>query len=140
MSQKARRSDVGSNREKCRFFQDSMGGLADEYRNDLRNLADESPVILVTVRDDQAEKGVVRVVEPEDRRKRHRFVWASVDRPAHIEYQSPVSRFNLDAGATYFSGSAMNSDSHRSSRTMAASVGICYPCGRFHALAFPRRW
>ena len=86
---RCRRNPAGSSRDagrkECRFFQNTVRRLTNVDRDVLRHLVDQSPMILMSMRDDETEQRRVLVAQPGHVRQRNEFVSKRVQRPADVE-------------------------------------------------------
>jgi hypothetical protein len=74
--------------EECGFLQDPVRRLTNVDRDVLRHLVDQSPMILMSMRDDETEQRGVRVAQPGHVRQWHEFVSKRIQRPANVEDNS----------------------------------------------------
>ena len=104
------KSDAG--RKDRRFFQNTVRRLTNVDRNALRHLVDQSPVILMSMRDDETKERRVLFAKPGHVWQGNEFVTKRTQRPANVEDNPRIGCFDLNTAAADFVSAAMDSDSH----------------------------
>ena len=82
------------------------------FYNPLGNLADQSPMILMSVRDDDAKERLVRGAEARNVRQGNHVVSPCAEWPADIQHDASAGCFDLDAIPADLFGAAVYPDFH----------------------------
>jgi hypothetical protein len=99
--------------EDLRYAQDPAGCLTHEEWHGAGHLCCQAVVVLVGVRNDDAEQGRVLAVQSGDRGQGNLCAAGGVERPSQVEHDAVTVALNLDAVSADFVGSSPDSYPHR---------------------------